>query len=264
VIDVWPQKPQLVQDAVEALQGRCSHYLFISSIAVYRNYRQAGITEQHPLLEGSSYEPDNYSLNKVLCEKLVEKYFPGNFTIFRPGAIIGERDPGPFTHHLIRRFVTRGELLAPDAEDPVQVIDARDIGTFVNHCITKKRTGYYNLVGPARLLGYRSMLSQMAANLPGEVQIQWVDPSFLTQEMKVEPFVDIPFWIPIAKDPEPGFYQISHEKALAAGLRFSSFSDSVQRAYRSYQAGHTPSDGYLNGITAEREAELLSAWRKGR
>lgn len=262
VVDVWPQNPQLVEEAILAVKDRCAHYIYISSIAAYRDYRTVGITEDHPLVPGNEYEKDNYSLNKVLCEKVVAKHFPGQFTVLRPGAIIGERDPGPFTHHLIRRFLEQSEILAPDAEDPVQIIDAWDIGSFVGKCADNKLVGYYNLVGPATTLSYRKLLLELKRKLPGRTKIRWIDPKFLTEKMEVEPFVDIPFWIPLAGDPEPGFYQIDNQKAIRAGLQFSPLSDTIKRAYRSLRAGHTASDNYLNGISTERETAILTAWKQ--
>ena len=43
VIDVWPDDPQLVGDALEAIEAK--HWVFVSSIAVYRSFVTVGLDE---------------------------------------------------------------------------------------------------------------------------------------------------------------------------------------------------------------------------
>lgn len=265
VIDVWPQNPQLVSTAIDAVKDHTGHYIYVSSIAVYHDFRHPGMDETAAVRKGSQYQEGNYNLNKVLCEKLVEQHFPDNFTIVRPGAIVGDRDPGPFGLYLLNRLASRKEMLAPDSNDPVQLIDAKDIGDFLTRCCEQSLTGYYNLVGPKETLGYRDLLERSKKVLSSPVDIIWMDPEFLVKEAKVEPFSDIPFWIPLALDPEPAFYQISNEKALKAGLEFSTLEDTVKRSYDSFHQGRfIPEKGsdLSFGIPARREEELIARWKQ--
>jgi len=264
VIDVWPQNPQFVKDAIDIVKERTIHYIFISSIAVYNDYVNIGMDESSPRRKGSKYEPGNYNLNKVLCEKVVEENFPHNFTIVRPGAIVGDRDSGPFGTYVLNRIMNRTEILAPNANDPVQFIDAQDIGNFVNKCIGNSLKGHFNLVGPASKMGYKEMITNAKNALKSNVKFLWMDAEFLVAEMELEPFMQIPFWIPIESDPEPGFYQISNEKAIKAGLTFTDYSDTVNISYDSFiQKRFIPEEDYevVFGISDKRENEIIKIWK---
>ncbi len=265
VIDVWPQNPNFVQNAITVLQNRTKHYVFVSSIAVYANYGPIGLDENTARRKGNGYEEGNYNLNKVLCEKAVAEAFPGQFTIVRPGAIVGDRDSGPFGRYLLNRIKNRKEILAPNSNDPVQLIDAQDIGRFIASCLEKKVGGHFNLVGPASAMGHKDMLIQAKKALKSKVSILWMDPKFLVEEVKLEPFMEIPFWIPVAFDPEPGFYQISNKKAIDDGLVFTDYDETVKTSYLSFREKRfIEEEGYdvVFGISEERENEIITRWKE--
>ena len=262
VIDVWPENPHYVEEAIKVLKARTGHYLFISSIAVYRGFSSIGMDENALLREGTVYEEGNYNLNKMLCEKMVENHFPERFTILRPGAIVGDRDPGPFPTYILDRMVNRKEIMAPDSNDPVQLIDADDIGRFVVKCSEEGLYGHYNLL--SHTMGYKDMLESIRKTLNSQVEIHWMLPDFLLGEADLEPFLDIPFWIPLQTDPEPGFYQISNEKAMANGLQLTAFETTVRTSYDSFvNQRFIPEEdtGFSFGISAEREDEIIRLWK---
>ncbi len=260
VIDVWPDNPNLVKEAIQMLKSHTKHYAFISSIAVYQDFRQAGLSETSPLRQGTEYEPDNYNLNKVLCEKAVEASFPGKFTILRPGAIVGERDPGIPFPYLASRIAYEQEILAPDSNDPVQFVDVKDVASFLTNCLENKHIGHFNVIGPENTFGYKDLLLEMKKTLNNDVQIHWMDKSFLMEEMKLAPWVQLPFWIPLEDDPEPGFYQIRNAKAIAAGLTFRPVQETIKDAMRYFdRAAFKYGEG--GGISLEREQEIIEIWK---
>ncbi len=262
VIDVWPQNPRMIEEAIGALKHKTDHYLFVSSIAVYADYKGIGINENARLRTSQGYEEGNYNANKVLCERVVEKHFPDSFTTFRPGAIIGERDPGPFSSDLINRMINRQEILAPDSNDPVQFIDVRDLGQYITRCLENRVMGYFNVIGPRKKLGYKDMLLKVKKSIKSDTKILWMDPDFLLNHIRLEPFIDIPFWIPLKTDPEPGFYQISHVKAIQNGLRFSNFEDTIQSAYNSFVNKRFIEEANPFGISEEREHKIIALWKE--
>ena len=265
VIDVWPQNPQFVRDAIEIVKKRAAHYMFVSSIAAYNDYIKIGMDESAPRRKGEGYAPGNYNLNKVLCEKVVEENFPDDFTIFRPGAIVGDRDSGPFATYFLNRVMNRDEILAPNSNDPVQFIDAQDIGNFVNKCAENGIKGHFNLVGPASTMGYKEMLTMAKNALKSDVKIVWMDVNFLISKMKLEPFMQIPFWIPVELDPEPGFHQIGNKKAIKAGLKFTEYKETVLVSYDSFKKKRFVIEddyGVVFGISDKRENEIIEKWKK--
>ena len=263
VVDVWPENPDYVKHSSDILQGKTSHYLFISSVAVYESYREAGMTEEAAIIDGQGFEEGNYSLNKAVCEKMVRAHFPDAFTILRPGAITGDRDPGPFPTYMIKRLISQARVLAPNSNDPVQVIDAMDIAGFVAHCIGNKIYGIFNTVGDEEPLGYRDMMSTIRSSIESEAEIVWMDPDYLMNDAGLEPFVQLPFWIPVDTDPEPGFYQINGTKALDAGLTITPLAETAKTTQRSLVEGrHIPEPGSeaFFGIPQEHEEEIIEAW----
>ena len=265
VIDVWPENPAMVEDAIQSIGQRTRHYMFVSSIAVYNNYSKIGIDESSPIRMAVNYEAGNYNANKVLCEAVVKKHFPRNHTIVRPGAIVGHGDPGPFGTDILRRIMDRKQIMAPNSNDPVQFIDANDIGDFLVLSAKSSIVGTFNLVGPRTPMGYKDWLSQCAKALDSKVEIIWMDPDFLVNEMKVEPFMQIPFWIPLATDTEPGFYQINAEKAFDAGLSISDFKETVKRSYQSYidkKYIPEPESEAAFGVSEAKEDEVIASWSK--
>ena len=263
VVDVWPQQPHFVKDAIEILKEKTSHYQFVSSIAVYNSFGKPGINEESPLLEAEEYEEGNYSENKVLCERLVAQHFPNSHTIVRPGGIVGARDPGPFSTDLIRRFSQRSELLMVDAADPVQFIDADDIGTFLTTQASKTQAGVFNLVGPATTLGYKDLIQAIKAEVNPQIKIHWVDSDWALKQEHLTPFMGVPFWIPLKDDPEPGFYQIDQNAALQAGLQFKPLQKTIADAYQSWTKKEYIPEAESEatfGISDQQEDQLIQAW----
>lgn len=264
VIDVWPYEPQLVKESIEVLKDKTTAYAFISSIATYRNFVKPGMTENAPRREGDETEEMYYNLGKTLCEKAIEKHFPNAHIILRPGAIVGERDSGPFTNHILKRFQERKAIIEPDANDPVQFIDVKDVACFLNQTIKSETYGSYNLVGPKTTLGYKDLILKVKKATNSDVEIHWADPAFLTKEMKLEPFVDIPFWIPVKNDPEPGFYQISNEKALSNGLKIRSLDKTIKDVQttfinRNFEVEEDDQSG-IQALSEAKEADIIEKW----
>lgn len=68
---------------------------------------------------------------EALSEREAQQAFPGPATIIRPGLIVGVGEPSDRFTYWPLRIARGGEVLAPPANDPVQLIDARDLGEWV-------------------------------------------------------------------------------------------------------------------------------------
>src|ERR1700744_1378010 len=68
-IDVWPQDPRLVEDSASFFKSSTDHYLYISSIAAYRDYKKLGIDETYPTRPGNNFVDGDYSTNKAVSER---------------------------------------------------------------------------------------------------------------------------------------------------------------------------------------------------
>src|SRR5215467_13396950 len=157
-VDIPTTLPVWVRDAAQILQGNVDRYVFISTISVYSDVSKPGSDESAPLLkyEGAdamketqaTLRASNFRLYgplKALSEAEAEKWFPGKALIVRPGLIVGPGDESDrFTYWPVR--VDRGgEVLAPgNPSDPVQFIDARDLGEWTIRMAEQGATGTYN------------------------------------------------------------------------------------------------------------------------
>lgn len=265
VIDTCGYVPRIVGLSAKKLQDNVAHYTFISTISVYDKLTETyGIDENSPLatLEDESTEAitgETYGGLKVLCEKVVQEYYPKSHTIVRPGLIVGPHD---YTHryaYWVLRMAQGGEMLAPGNPDQVmQVIDARDLAKFTVDLTVKKMTGIYNATNHGVPL--RKTLAVSQAVTQADSQITWVDEDFLI-EQEVQPSMNFPLWLPSR---DSGIHSVNVSKGISAGLSFRPIEETIADNYAWLQAEAQKPDTKLQvakGIlSAEREAEILAAW----
>src|SRR5258708_7252440 len=109
VIDTSGFFPRMVKASAELLAPAVKHYIFISTISVYKD-TSAPFDEtaplqtlQDPTTEDMGKDFANYGGGKALCEKAAETAMPGRVTNIRPGFIVGPRDTsGRFIYWPVR------------------------------------------------------------------------------------------------------------------------------------------------------------------
>jgi 2'-hydroxyisoflavone reductase len=266
VIDTWSRFPSAVRAAAELLRERVPHYVFISTISVYKLGRDA-IHEGSPLLHAEPPPPEdmdlrNYGPLKVLCEQAAMAAMPGRVTVVRPGVIAGPGDPTDrFTYWPVR-MARGGDVLVPQGPDyRMQLIDVRDLAEWIVRAIEARHLGTYNAVGPEDP-SLRSVLESVRGGVPGGsgARLIFVDGKWLEQN-DVGGWGDFP--LAVAGDSDSrGFAQVSAARALAKGLRFRSPADTAKDTLAWWQA--QPEERRARkrpGLSPEREAELLRLWR---
>jgi 2'-hydroxyisoflavone reductase len=266
VIDPSGYIPRLVRQSAELLADAVDHYTFISSLSVYRDFSQIGIDEQAPVgtLEDETVEEvtgETYGPLKALCEQAVEAAMPGRALILRPGLIVGPHDPTDRFTYWPYRVAQGGEVLAPGRPARrVQFIDVRDLAEWTIRMVEEKRTGIYNADGPHTALPMEDLLAACKQVSGSDASFTWVSEEFLN-ENKVGAWIDLPLWIP-ESDPEMvGFFAMDISKATDAGLTFRPVADTVQ-ATLDWVSSRPVDHSWRAGITRQREAELLAAWKQ--
>ena len=271
VIDNPTTLPSWVRDAAQILKGNVERYVFISTISVYGEVK-TGPDENAPTERYEGADPYKETLEamkaggyktygplKALSEKEAEKWFPGETLIIRPGLIVGPRDETDrFTYWPVRIDLA-GEVLAPGSpDDPVQFIDARDLAEWTIRMAENRETGIYNATGPAKPLGIGGMLDGIKAELKSNATFTWVAEDFLTQQ-KVEPWSDMPVWT--GKD--SGLALAKIDRALNNGLTFRPPAETARDTLAWFKSLTQDRQAKLRaGLTPEREAEVLAAWKK--
>ncbi len=275
VIDNPTMLPKWVHDAAAILKRNVDRYIFISTISVYADASKLGIDETAPIAkyDGADAMKETrdtviaskfalYGPLKALSEKEVEKWFPGQSLIIRPGLIVGPGDETDrFTYWPVR--VNRGgEVLAPgDPNDPVQFIDARDLAEWTIRMAEEGATGVYNATGPATSLTIGAMLDGIKSALGSNAKFIWAPAKFL-ETHKVAPWSDMPVWVPPTGE-DGGMGAVSVKRALDKGLTFRPLAETVRDTLAWFKAQPKERQEKLKaGLTKEREAEVLAAWKK--
>lgn len=274
-IDNPTSLPFWVRDAGQVLKGNVGHYLFISTISVYADGSKPGINEASPLAQYKGKDAmaetqqtlradieNLYGPLKALSEAEAHKQFGKNVTIVRPGYIVGPRDETDRFTYWPHRVAQGGEILVPgDGQDPIQIIDGRDLGEWMIRLAEARTLGTFNACGPDYSLSMDAMLYGCQAVTGGGMTLTHVPPAFLDEQQ-----VGLPIWVPSKDNPYAGYGAVSNQRAIAAGLTFRPLATTVEDLlawFRSLPAERQAKLGA--GIPREKEAELLKAWhaRKG-
>jgi 2'-hydroxyisoflavone reductase len=263
VLDTSGYVPRIVKASADLLAPAANLYCFISTISVYADFSRPNFDEDTTLgtLQDETVEEvggATYGPLKVLCEKAVQEAFPGRSLIIRPGLIVGPLDHTDRFTYWPRRIAQGGEVLAPgDGNDPVQIIDGRDLADWTISMVERGATGVYNATGPATPLTIKEVVDQCLDTTGSGANITWVSTEFL-KEKEVQPWGDLPSWIP-AEGPLAYMQSADIGRALANGLTFRPLSETILDTL-AYLAGRPTGPDLKAGLSRDREKELLAEW----
>lgn len=262
VIDTCGYDPVTAGASARLLAPAVERYIFISSISVYADLSRPGVDEQapvEPLPAGAdmiTVKGETYGPLKALSEQAVEAELPGRSLIIRPGLIVGQYDPTDRFTYWPWRVAQGGEVLAPGRPGyPVQFIDVRDLAGWTIRMFEARKTGVYNATGPDREVTLGELLKTCRAVSGSDATLRWVDEVFLL-ENGVQPWSELPLWLPEGDRSTAGMNQVSIQKAVQDGLSFRLLEDTVQSTLK--WAKNRPADhNWRAGLSRKREAELL-------
>src|SRR5215475_10840495 len=155
VVDVSGYVPRHVGQAMDALGDRVGRYLFISSNAVYvRAGQEPGADEsapiRPPIRDAVELTEETYGPSKVACEDDVSARYGDRATIVRPCKVAGPYDNRNGLTYWVRRAARGGRVALPGyPQQPVQLVDSRDLARLVVQLIADERPGVFNAMGPA-------------------------------------------------------------------------------------------------------------------
>ncbi len=265
VLDTCGYVPRVVRQSAELLSGAVSRYVFISSISVYADTRASGVDESSPVgtLEDPTTEEiagDTYGPLKALCEQAVQAALPDGALILRPGFIVGPHDPTDRFTYWPHRIAQGEDVLAPGRPDqPVQVIDARDLAEWTIRLLEQGAVGVYNATGPDYPLTLGEILQTCKAVSGSDARFIWATDEYL-KESEADTFALLPFYVPEASEAN-GIMGARIAKAVAAGLTFRPLADTVNDTLTWDNA--RPADLPRRvGLSRERERELLEKLRQ--
>lgn len=263
VIDNSGYTPQQVGATAQLLAGRVGQYLFTSTRGVYAGFTSASMDEDATV--GTAGVPDTewtgYGPLKALAEREVWAAFPEGTGIVRPPIITGPGDNTDRFTFWYDRVDRGGEVMAPgDPSDPIQYVDVRDLADFVVKMAEEGIRGVYNVTGPAAPLSTAEFLYGLRATTGNPTRFTWVPWEFL-ETQGIRGGAQIAAWrAPTGANLNYG--RVSNARAQAAGMTFRPLAATAMDTlawYRERVASGGPA--LRSGYSAEREAEVLAAWR---
>ncbi len=267
VIDDTGYIPKYVRMSNEILAPNVGYCLFISSISAYASLAKPN-DEHSPT--GTLSDPDiekitedTYGPMKALCEQYTAAAFQGRVSIVRPGYIVGPLDPTDrFTYWPVRAS-KGGEMLAPGtAHDPIQIIDVRDLSTWMMRLVESRATGYFNAVSPPRAMTMGGLITaSLNASPKAGTKATWVNEDFLAAHWKREE-LDLPPWAPMKGD-EAAAGLTSTQPALKTGLHCRPLETTVRDTLAWFQTLPAERQEKLKVlIDSKKEADTLRAWHE--
>ena len=273
VIDTCGYLPQTVAASAEALKKSVGQYVFVSSISAYQDFNRTNFDETAPLAELNEHQEikaaridaksdinafvleDMYGALKVLCEREVEKVFPGRSLIVRSGLIVGEFDSTDRFTYWAMRVAKGGKVLCPGNPNRfVQLIDGRDLAEWIIKMVEENAVGIFHATGKPFDLTMGKLLEEIKTVSGSDAEFVWVSEEFLKREA-VKEWSEMPLYLAESSEEVQGFMAANIDKALAKGLRFHSLSDTIRKTI---DWRKTKNDELKAGISAERESELLN------
>lgn len=261
VVDCCGYVPRIVRQSAEALRDRVGRYVFVSTISVYADASQAGLHEDSKVHDEVAEEVEEvtgqtYGPLKVACERVVNETYGDRATIVRPGLVMGPNDPTNRFTYWADRLAEGGEAIVPARpEQPMQLIDARDLGRFMLGLVERGVSGTFNACGPetAKTLGD---MVEACHGLNLATQLVWVDPAFL-ETQGVSLWMELPLVLPVDGSGD-GMCQVSNARGIAEGLTFRSW-DETARDTRAWSLAEPPQGTPRHGLDREKERAVLGA-----
>lgn len=226
VIDTSGYVPDVVRQSAELLRDSVKRYVFVSTISVYGD------------------PEEEYGASKLACERVVEEVYGDRSARVRAGLIVGPHDPTDRFTYWPRRLAAGGDVLAPgDPEQPVQLVDARDLAAWLVQLALHGPGGTFDATSP------RTTLGDVLERLRGDANLVWVDGQQVI-DAGVEPWTELPLWLPADGWP---LLERDVSAAVAAGLTFRPLEETARDTYEWDRA----EPGGRPTLTREKEAEIL-------
>jgi 2'-hydroxyisoflavone reductase len=240
-IDTSGYFPEHVHASARLLADRIAHYAFVSTLSVYAN--PIGPTHEdaplHSPIGGDNITVtgETYGPLKVACENAVTAAMPGRAVIARAGFLVGPHDNVPRLRYWLRRIARGGRILAPGGPERLaQLIDARDMATFLVACAERRVAGLYNVTGEPGAVTLGETLRVSRNVIDADAEFVWASDDTLTNE-NVPLFDGLPYWVPEAWQ---SFMRTPTDRAQAAGLTTRALDQTIRDTWT--QLGNDPDD----------------------
>jgi nucleoside-diphosphate-sugar epimerase len=259
VIDTSGRKAADVAASARLLADRAGHYVFVSSVNAHPDWPEQPVDESSRTWDT---DDDEYGPQKAASERAVEAALPGRWNAIRAGLIVGPHDNTWRLPWWVERIGRGGDVLAPgDPDRHVQLIDARDLSAWMLHLGERGEPGAFCATAPPGVTTMRDVLDAAVAATGSGARLHWA-PDALLAESGLEPWTEIPLWIPEADG--PGTWRVGTDRAQAAGLHARPIAKTIADTWAWIHDGGRDEltewgeEARAKGIPPERERDLLA------
>lgn len=265
VVDNTGYIPKYCKMSADLLAPNTGYCLYISSISAYASFvKPNDVGSPTGVLENKDQEEitnETYGPMKALCEQYVREAYGERSSVVRPGYIVGPLDPTDrFTYWPVR-VARGGEMAAPGRPaDPIQIVDVRDLAAFMMGLVERRVDGYFNAVTAPGDVTMGDLIETSLDVTGADTKVTWIDEKFLTEFLKPEEMNLAP-WGPM-HGAEAGASLTGIAASSREGLKSRALADIVRDTLAWHETRPAERKAALrSGLSPEREAELLAAWR---
>jgi len=269
VVDTSGYVPRDVLAACECLEPVTAHYVFMSTVSVYRGWPAEPLTEASEVLycppdvgpdygEDTEDGPTQYGYQKSGCELAVTATFgQTRSTVLRPGVVLGPREYVGRLPWWLNRVAAGGRVLAPGSPDrSIQPVDVGDLAEFAARSALQGIGGAYNVTAPVGRETFGGMLEACTVVTGSGAEFVWVPDEQLVAH-GVRQWSEIPLWRTF-----PGVWRVDSSAAQAKGLVCRPLAATVQQTWVWMQSETAPGGDERAseiGISREREQSILAS-----
>jgi 2'-hydroxyisoflavone reductase len=261
VVDDSANNVDWIKQSTALLKGSVGGYMFTSSTGVYYPYLERGVDESTPVhheMADPNDGSEKFGVMKANCEKLLLDTFGDKATVVRPTYIVGPGDTSDRFPYWPQRLEKGGEVLAPGKpDDPMQIIDVRDLAEFMIHALENNKRGIFNVAGPKSTLTAKQFYPAAADALNAKVKFTYVDDYPFLEAHEIEESIP---WAMLSGNND-GMMSVKNDRAVAAGLSFRPLAMTVRDTLAWWptvpEARRTKP---RFSITPEKEAKALADW----
>lgn len=179
--------------------------------------------------------------------------------------LAGPHDPVNYFTYWVARLHRGGDVLVPDVRDqPLQLLDARDLASFTADLIDRSVAGAFTVTGPASQLNVGTFVETIREHVGPDATVLWVDEAWLLEQDVHPTWERLPYWLP--GDAVEGYCRMSTAKARDHGLSVRPLAETVVDVRDWYEESVLGErDEWVDGVPPDRglapdeEADLLAA-----
>ena len=262
VVDTSCQTRAAARNAAAVFSGgdgsAVTGYAFVSSLNAYENWPPGPIGPEDGEPTWTT-DDDEYGPIKAFAEREIGAAVGDGFLTARAGLIIGPHDPIYRLGWWLDRIARGGRVVVPDALDqPMAVVDARDLGGWLVEAAERGLSGAVNATGPAGMTTMVGLLD-VCREVTGS-DAEWVPvPEEELLAADVEPWVHLPLWLP-AEDARTA-WDVDTARARELGLPTRPLKETVADTWAWMQTSErppTPAHRPAPGLPPDLEAQLLA------